>query len=218
MRLRRIAERFPDDVVVKWRPFALRPFQPAEPFVFQGSYVERGWKSAASMTEGDGIRYQMWNCGALPRWSMPALWAGAAALLQGDELFRRFHLALFRAFFSRSLDPTDPEIVVEVARESDLDTKRFQADLADPALRDQITSDAERAALRERVQAVPTVVVADRFRLQGAVSESHYLKALADCGLSAAAEETRGSTERVIDSGFVRLDDVRERSQHDQPE
>lgn len=209
MRLRRIAERFPDDVVVKWRPFALRPVPPPEPFVFTDSYVEQGWKSAASMTQGDEIRYQLWNRGALPRWSMPALWAGTAAQRQGDKLFHRFHLALYRAFFSLSLDPTEPETVVEVARESGLDTQRFQADFADPALRDQVSSGAQRAALHGRVQAVPTVVVADRYRLQGAVSEEHYLKALADCGLSAAAAETQGSTERVIETGWVRFDDVK---------
>ncbi len=218
MRLRRIAERFPDDVVLTWRPFALRPFPPAEPFAFEGSYVERGWKSAASMTEADGIRYQMWNRGELPHWSMLALWASAAARLQGDKLFHRFHLALYRAFFSLSLDPTIGETAIEAARNSGLDVEKFQADLADPVLREQVASNAERAGLHERVQAVPTVVIADRYRLQGAVPETHYLKALADCGLAAAAADTPTSTERVVDSGWVRFDDLIGKNKPDEPE
>ncbi len=218
MRLRRIAERFPDDVVLTWRPFALRPFPSAEPFAFAGSDVERGWKSAASITEVDDIRYQMWNRGALPRWSMPALWAGAAARLQGDNLFHRFHLALYRAFFSLSLDPTIGETAIEAARESGLDVGRFRADLADPVLREQVASNAEWAGVHERVQAVPTVVIADRYQLQGAVPETHYLKALADCGISAAAAETPSSTDRVVDSGWVRFDDLIGNSTPDKPE
>ena len=77
------------------------------------------------MTRSDGISYRMWDERPLPRWSLPGLYAGIAAQRQGPELFERFHIEMFAAYFSRSEDITSKDVVVKVARRSGLDVDRF---------------------------------------------------------------------------------------------
>ena len=183
MRLRKLQTQLQGRISVQWHPFALRPERNATPFEFKGSYVERGWKSAALMTRADGISYQMWDQRPLPRWSLPGLYAGAAAQRQGPELFERFHIEMFAAYFGRSEDISSKDVAVEVARRSGLDVDRFSLDVDDEGLRAAVFKKVIDAMSVNAVSAVPTVIVEGGGSVQGAVPAEHYLRALAQAGL-----------------------------------
>ena len=69
---------------------------------FKGTYREDGWRRCAQMSAGDGIRFTPWPHEGFAAWSLPALEAAKCAAKQGDELFARVHLDLYRAFFTES--------------------------------------------------------------------------------------------------------------------
>jgi len=91
------------DLVVEHRAFPLRPV-PAENVPFKGTYREAGWRRCNQMSEGDGIVFNPWPHDALPGWSLPALEAAKVVAKQGEELFEHVHMALYEAFFTRSLN------------------------------------------------------------------------------------------------------------------
>jgi predicted DsbA family dithiol-disulfide isomerase len=159
VRLQRVASEFAGRVRLEWRPFALRPAPSGGRFQFAGSYVEAAWRRAAALSAEDGITYRMWDGEPFPRWSMPALEAGMAAQRQGPKPFGRFHLEVFRAFFERSCDISDPAVMIQVAQTCGLDVARFEADLASEVMR-AATMEAFDAAMNDSyVSAVPTVLI-----------------------------------------------------------
>lgn len=178
MRLQRIKERFDGRITLRWHPFALRPQYSPVPFQFPGSYVEGAWQRAAALAEPDGITYRMWGQGDFPRWSMPALEAGAAAQRQGEEAFHRFHSDLFQAFFTGGKNIMEKETLVAVAQETGLDVSTFVRDLDNPALQQEVKKRCEEAVDTYGVSAVPTVIIGRKRRLIGAVPAEDYLKAL----------------------------------------
>ena len=116
MRLHKIKQQFGERVSLKWHPFALRPQPDTAPFRFQGSYVENAWQRASQLAEPDGLSYTMWRPDEFPRWSMPALEAGVAVQRQGEEVFLRFHSALFQAFFVANRSLIDRDTLLDTAR------------------------------------------------------------------------------------------------------
>lgn len=210
MRLRKLQTQFQGRISVQWHPFALRPERNAAPFEFKGSYVERGWKAAALMTQPDGISYQMWDERPLPRWSLPGLYAGTAAQRQGPELFERFHIEMFAAYFSRSEDITSKDVVVKVARRSGLDAERFSRDADDEELQAEVFRKVTGAMSVYSVNAVPTVIIDGGVSVQGAVPAGDYLRALAKAGLNLDGVALNTDSANVISSGWVGLDKVGE--------
>ncbi len=210
MRLRKLQTQFQGRISVQWHPFALRPERNAAPFEFKGSYVERGWKGAALMTRSDGISYRMWDERPLPRWSLPGLYAGTAAQRQGPELFERFHIEMFAAYFSRSEDITSKDVVVQVARRSGLDADRFSRDVDDEELQAGVFRKVTGAMSVHAVNAVPTVIIGGGASVQGAVPAGDYLRALAKAGLNLDGVALNADPAHVISSGWVGLDKVGE--------
>ena len=210
MRLQKLQAQFQGRISVQWHPFALRPQEPVAPFEFQGSYVERGWKSAAMMTRSDGISYQMWDQRPLPRWSLPGLYAGTAAQRQGHQLFERFHIDMFAAYFGRSEDITSKEVAVEAARRGGLDVDRFSRDIDDETLQSDVFKKVIDAMSTYPVSAVPTVLIDGGISLQGAVPAEDYLRALSNAGLDMDEAVSNVDSANVISSGWVGLDKVGE--------
>ncbi len=210
VRLQKLQAQFQEKISVQVHPFALRREKSVAPFEFQGSYVERGWKSAALMTRTDGISYQMWDQRPLPRWSLPGLYAGTAAQRQGSQLFERFHLDMFAAYFGRSEDITSKEVVVEVARRGGLDVDRFSRDVDDETLQSEVFKKVVDAMSIYPVSAVPTVIIGGGISLQGAVPADDYLRALAKAGLDIDEAALNADSANMISSGWVGLDKVGE--------
>ncbi len=89
------------------------------------------------------------------------LWAlrgGAAARLQGKELFERFHMYLLRARHVENRDIADPQVLIEVAKEAGLDVDRFRQDLPNRNLLAKIGEDYIRGVKEHGVWGTPTLI------------------------------------------------------------
>ena len=151
------------DLVVEHRAFPLRP-EPAENVPFKGTYREQGWQRCNQMSAGDGITFTPWPHAALPGWSLPALEAAKVVAKQGDEVFERVHIALYEAFFTRSLDIADPAVLERVVTEHGADAARFRADREAGFARAAVMADYEAAVNEHGVRAIPTVIVPETGR------------------------------------------------------
>ena len=162
---------------IEWKAFPLRPV-PDPSVTFKGTYREEAWKRCAAMAEPDGVVYTMWSRDDYPTSSLPALEAAKCVALQGEEAFRRLHLRLYEAFFTRGKNIAVPEEVVEVVRESGADMTRFLADYESGKARDWVLGDYEEAVTREGVRAIPTIIGDGGQRLVGLVSAAEYRRML----------------------------------------
>ena len=171
------------DLVVEHRAFPLRPV-PAESVPFKGTYREAGWQRCNQMSAGDGITFTPWPHAVLPGWSLPALEAAKVVAKQGEALFERVHIALYEAFFTRSLNIADGAVLEQIVAEHGGDLARFTADREAGFARSAVLADYEAAVNEHGVRAIPTVVLPGTGRA---------LVGLVDLGVyRAAIEEAAG--------------------------
>jgi predicted DsbA family dithiol-disulfide isomerase len=181
VRLRKIEERFGNDVLIERRSFALRP-SPDPTAKFRGTYREQGWQRAARLAAPDGVVFNMWQRDDFPNWSIPALAAAKCASFQSKEAYDRMHYALFEAFFARGINIANREEIFSVAEECQLDMERFSADFAAGEGQKLAIEEYEEAINRFMVTAVPTVFFGQA-RMVGAVPLQEYLQVLEKFGV-----------------------------------
>jgi predicted DsbA family dithiol-disulfide isomerase len=178
VRLRTIQLEWGPDLAVEHRAFPLRP-TPAPRTPFKGTYREEGWRRCGQMSAVDGLTFTPWPHATMPGFSLPALEAAKCVAKQGDEVFERAHQALFAAYFTRSLDISDPEVLARVAGEAGADVTRFNADLAAGFARQAVIADYEAAVTEHHVRAIPTVILPETGRaLVGLVDLATYRAAI----------------------------------------
>jgi len=177
VRLQRIQQEMGGRLSIEWKAFPLRPV-PDPSVTFKGTYREEAWKRCAAMAEPDRVVFTMWSRDDYPTWSLPALEAAKCVALQGEEAFRRLHLRLYEAFFTRGVNISVPEEVSQVVRESGADMTRFLADYESGKARDWVLHDYEEAVTREGVRAIPTIIGEGGQRVVGLVSAVEYRRML----------------------------------------
>ncbi len=99
--------------------------------------------------------------------------------------------ALFAAYFTRGLDPSDREVLVDVAREVGLDPERARSILAS----DEYAADVrahEEFYLNHGIHAVPAVIVNDRHLIQGGQPVEVFEQVLRKLASEATAAATPG--------------------------
>ena len=180
MRLRKLKQELGDRLVIRWRPFPLRPV-PDPTATFKGTYREEAWRRCRALAGDAGVEFRMWEREDFPAWSLPALEAAKCAALQGEAAFERLHLALYAAFFSRGVNIGVAEEVLEVVRGTGLDMERFQSDYATGKARASVLADYEEAVRAHGVRAIPTVLF-DGQRIVGAVTLDEYRRLLTAAG------------------------------------
>ncbi len=77
--------------------------------------------------------------------SLRSFWAGEAARRQGEDAFRRFHLALLRARHQHSKSLAEPDTLLWAAQTAALELEQFQTSLGDPSCLDRLAQDHTRA-------------------------------------------------------------------------
>lgn len=177
MRLRKLKDERGDDLALEWKAFPLRP-EPDPSATFKGTYREEAWRRCGAMAEPDGIRFNPWPRDDYPVWSLPALEAAKCVARQGPEAFDRLHLRLYEAFFSRGINIAEPDELAGVVRESEADMPRFLADFESGAAREAVLGDYEDALTRDRVRAIPTIIVEGGRRFTGLTDIIEYRKAI----------------------------------------
>lgn len=107
--------------------------------------------------------------------SMRSLEAFKCAALQSAELADRYHWALYRSFFARARDISDPGVLVEIAAECGLDAARFAKDFVSGHGRNSVMSDYHEAVEYWGVltQGIPLVIVGTT-PMVGAVPQESY--------------------------------------------
>ncbi|HYD81330.1 MAG TPA: DsbA family oxidoreductase [Paucimonas sp.] len=87
-------------------------------------------------------------------------WAGE----EGRQ--RELKHALFRAYFTDGENPSSHELLVRLAREAGLDPKRAREILASDEFAEE-TREQERFYLEQGINSVPSIIVNDRYLIQG---------------------------------------------------
>jgi predicted DsbA family dithiol-disulfide isomerase len=181
VRLRKIEERFGGRLTIERRSFALRP-APDPTVKFRGTSREQGWQRAARLAASDGVVFTMWQRDDFPAWSVPALAAAKCASFQSKEAYERMHYALFEAFFTRGMNIANPEEILAIAEECQLDMDRFRTDYASGEGQKLALEEYEEAINRFMVTAVPTMFFG-QVRVVGAVPLQDYLQVLEKLGI-----------------------------------
>ncbi|TDN99187.1 MULTISPECIES: DsbA family oxidoreductase [Halomonas] len=143
--LEALAERFDDDVEIRWRAFELRP-EPVPTLDPDGDYLHDIWERAVypmAVERGMTLRLPRLQ----PR-SRLAHEASAWARTQEPErpgAEEAMRTALFRGFFEESLDLADPQALAAVARTLGLDDEALRHALAKRDFREQVQADQQLA-------------------------------------------------------------------------
>lgn len=87
-------------------------------------------------------------------------WGAEAARRQGEEQFRRFHLALLKAVHEEALSLNEDETVRTVAKIAELDLEQWERDYQNIDLLERVREDYEAARERE-IFGTPTFVFPD---------------------------------------------------------
>ena len=112
---------------------------------------------------------------------MPALQAAKCAQLQGEESFKRFHIALFRAFFEEGMNIADREVLIGLAEKTGLDVERFSSDFSRRSLEEEVLAEYEGGRAKYEGWGIPIVVVGGRYPIAGAVPIAIYRRAIDLC-------------------------------------
>ena len=85
--------------------------------------------------------------------------------------------ALFEAYFTRGLNPGDPEVLAAAAAEAGLDPDEAREVLASGRFADEVRAD-EDLWQEQGIHGVPTVIIDDRFIISGAQPPERFERAL----------------------------------------
>ncbi len=137
--LAKVKESYGDNLEVDWEPFFLAQINSKE------GPEWKAWEQPEDST----------NLGLL------ALTAGEAAKRQGRQAFEAFQLALLKARHEDRKDLSDRSVIMEAAKAGGLDMDRFNEDLADKSIPEDLGKSHNRAVEDHGVFGVPTFVFSD---------------------------------------------------------
>jgi predicted DsbA family dithiol-disulfide isomerase len=158
--------------VISWRSYLIRE----EGVTTFDDYIASHFKRANEQEEG--IIFNPWKSGPYPTWGMPALKASKAAESQGREKWKKFHLALMKAFYTDGRDISREHILEEIAEEQGLTMDEFVKESKNPEWEHLVYEETKRAQEVFGIHSIPTVVVQDRFLVEGTVPVPHFKQVL----------------------------------------
>jgi predicted DsbA family dithiol-disulfide isomerase len=158
---------------IVWRAFELRP-DPVPILDPKGDYLQRAWRtSVCPLAESLGITMTL-----PPVQPRTRLAHEAAHWARSQGRFDDYHAEIFRAFFERSEDIGDVEVLASLALELRLDGSSLRQALETHAFENQVWDD-EQAAARLGVTGVPAFIANKRATLSG-VRPVEHLRQLVD--------------------------------------
>ncbi len=101
-----------------------------------------------------------------PTTTLPAFDAVWAARQQGWSVAMDLDLRIRRAFFGESRNIGKPDVLLEIARDVEIDFARFERDFASPAARVAVTEESALGRGKYGVRGTPTLMLADGTRLR----------------------------------------------------
>jgi len=129
----------------------------------------RAHRQAAAAQDADAPPFQIPEVGhPYPRWSLPALEAATWVRDTCPDQFPAFDMALFEAFFSRTEDISNPEVLGRLASLCGLDARALSQVIGEERFRGRVLAE-HRGALASGIHAVPAVILPSRPPIMGAV-------------------------------------------------
>ncbi len=184
MRLRRLEAEFPDQIILRHRSFVLVGEERAGR-VF--SDYHRTHRQAAGQQDVDAPRFDLPAAGQpYPRSSFPALEAAAWVRDTQPERFRRFDLAVFEAFFARTEDISDPQVLSAIGKRCGIDAGAMHDVLVSGRFRPMVLQETDEA-FRAGIRGIPAVVIPNRAPVIGAVRYADLEQAVRDALQSGGA-------------------------------
>ncbi|MBM3270533.1 MAG: DsbA family oxidoreductase [Candidatus Sericytochromatia bacterium] len=164
------------DVVLRWRPFLLRPDIPPEGAwlhdILPADYLAQAEARLRAALEPTGLPFVRRD-----RVPNTMLAHEAARFAQEHGLGDAFHQAILRAYFGEGGDIGDPAVLADLGAGVGLDRAQLARALADRRHRGEVAEDL--AAAREiGIRAVPTFVFDGRLAISGAQPYQVFLQAL----------------------------------------
>ena len=177
-RLQCMEQEYGNQISTSWRSYPLVVREIPNRLISSHSVESR--RRAA--LEEDKINFSSWNPDQpYPASSMPALRAAKCARLQGGEAFRRFHIALFRAFFEEGMNISERDVLISLAKKTELDIVRFKSDLSSKSLEEEILAEYEAGRAEYEGWGIPIVVVGGRYPIAGSVPITIYRRSIDLC-------------------------------------
>jgi predicted DsbA family dithiol-disulfide isomerase len=126
--------------------------------------LEIGWKafSIEQQNNEKGPDFNLWDHPEHPCLGIPALTAAKAAQNQGEDLFLKFHCAVFKARHEQFKNISSPQVLMDIARNAGLDMDRFAQDLLKTETRQAVGQDHLYGKNRHNLFGVPTLTVFDK--------------------------------------------------------
>lgn len=157
------------------RPFVLVP--PGRGREIFDDYVLRHRAMAAR--QEPGARFDLPAPGSpYPASSLPALLVQKGTDLQFPERADALELALFEAFFGRSEDVSDLEVLARVGETAGIDAEQVRGFLVDAEIEQIVRREHHEAVEQFGVTGIPTVVLPGQPPIVGAVPADFYREAL----------------------------------------
>lgn len=172
--------------MISWKSYLIRE----EGVTTFDDYIASHFNRANQQEEG--IIFNPWKSGSYPTWGMPALKASKAAELQGREKWRSFHLSVMKAFYTDGRDISRENVLEQIAEEQGLIMDEFVKEYKDLKWEKLVYEETERAQEIFGIRSIPTVVVQNRFLVEGIVPVSHYKKAMEEVKRTEQSSEENG--------------------------
>ncbi len=109
--------------------------------------------------------------GDWPATTLPAFDGAWCALQQGDAIGRDFDLRIRRAFFAEGRNIGDRDVILDIAREAELDMLQFAQLFDGGQARAAVLEEGRRGKEQYGVRGTPTIMTADGVKLQHAIVE-----------------------------------------------
>ncbi len=93
-----------------------------------------------------------------PNTTLPAFEGAWSAAQQGEQIGREFDLAIRRAFFAEGLNIGKPEVILELARQTNLDLDRFQNFIHNGKAKQAILEEGRLGKEEYKVRGTPTLM------------------------------------------------------------
>jgi len=101
-----------------------------------------------------------------PTTTLPAFDGAWAAFQQGELVGRDFDLRIRRAFFHEGRNIGKPEVILELAKEAELDLDRFKKVIESGEARQAVVEEGRQGKEEMRVRGTPTVMTWDGIKLR----------------------------------------------------
>lgn len=178
MPLARVGQIEPLEIV--WRPYELRPEGAPPP---PAEYIERAWQqSVRPLSQQLGVTMNQPTRHPSTRLTHEAVAYAVDSQKNGtaekEDLVDAYIMAVFRAYWEKDEDIGDIDVLCRLASDVGLSPDGLRAALQERKFAAHVEQEIATARTTYQVSAVPTLIIADKYRIRGLATEDQLLQAI----------------------------------------